>query len=207
MNVLFSIFLETFNDPIAHQPVPPSALAHYKGKLPNQLLTYWQDHGWCGCGGGLFWMVNPQEYADVVAYWLAGTHFETQDTYHLIARSAFGELYLWGEETGSVLTITAYASQYIEGACSSTDEERDAKIQGLLMWAMTEGIDLGLFASARETLGTLAPDEMYGFVPALMLGGPASLANLQRLKADVHLILLSQLSELEPYTFDDEEDE
>ena len=207
MNVLFSIFLETFSDPVGHQPVPPATLDHYQGKLPNQLLTYWQDHGWCGYGGGLFWMVNPQEYEDVVASWLAGTRFETHDTYHLIARSAFGELYLWGEKTGSVLTITAYASRYIEGASSSTEEERDAKIQGLLMWVMTEGIDLDLFDSARETLGTLAPDEMYGFVPALMLGGPASLANLQRLKADVHLILLSQLSELEPYAFDDEEDE
>jgi hypothetical protein len=207
MNVLFSIFLETFNDPIGHQPVPPSALEDYKDKLPNQLLTYWQDHGWCGYGGGLFWMVNPKEYEDVVAYWLSGTDFETRDTYHLIARSAFGELYLWGEETGSVLTITAYASRYIDGAYSSTDEERDAKIQGLLMWVLTEGIDLDLFEAARETLGTLAPDEMYGFVPALMLGGPAKLANLQRLKADVHLILLSQLGELEPYEFDDEEDE
>jgi hypothetical protein len=207
MNVLFSIFLETFSDPIGHQPVPPATLDHYQGKLPNQLLTYWKDHGWCGYGGGLFWMVNPQEYEDVVAYWLAGTHFETLDTYHLIARSAFGELYLWGEETGSVLTITAYASRYIDGAHSSTDAERDAKIQGLLMWVMTEGIDLDLFDSARETLGTLAPDEMYGFVPALMLGGSASLANLQRLKADVHLILLSQLSELEPYELDGEEDE
>jgi len=75
------------------------------------------------------------------------------------------------------------------------------------MWVLTEGIDLGLFEHARETLGTLAPDEMYGFVPALMLGGSASLANLQRFKADVHLILLSQLGELKPYELDAEEDE
>ncbi|MDI9780195.1 GAD-like domain-containing protein [Pseudomonas putida] len=40
MNALFSIFLETFNDPIGHQPVPPAAMGHYQGKLPNQLLTY-----------------------------------------------------------------------------------------------------------------------------------------------------------------------
>ncbi|MGE8115116.1 MULTISPECIES: GAD-like domain-containing protein [Pseudomonas] len=43
MNALFSIFLETFNDPIGHQPVPPAAMGHYQGKLPNQLLTYWKD--------------------------------------------------------------------------------------------------------------------------------------------------------------------
>ena len=32
---------------------------------------------------------------------------------------------------------------------------------------------------------------MHGFVPALVLGVSASLANLQRRKADVHLILLA----------------
>ena len=203
MDVIFSIFLETFGDPVGHQPVPPSALDHYQGKLPNRLLDYWQEHGWCGYGGGLFWLVNPQDYEDVVAYWLSGTLFEARDTYHLIARSAFGDLYLWGENTGSVLTIAAY-----DGAHSSGDEERDNKIHGLLMWLMTECIYFDdLFEPARERLGTLAADEMYGFVPALMLGGSDSLERLEKLKAVEHLVLLAQLSELQPYELADEEDE
>ncbi|WP_246765815.1 T6SS immunity protein Tdi1 domain-containing protein, partial [Pseudomonas syringae] len=44
-------------------------------------------------------------------------------------------------------------------------------------------------------------DEMYGFVPALMLGGPSSLDHLEKLKAVEHLMLLSQLAELQPYSF------
>lgn len=208
MDVIFSIFLETFGDPVGHQPVPPSALDHYQGKLPNRPLGYWQEHGWCGYGGGLFWLVNPQDYEDVVAYWLSGTHFEARDTYHLIARSAFGDLYLWGEDTGSVLTIAAYHSRYLDGAYSSGDEERDNKIHGLLMWLMTECIYFDdLFEPARERLGTLAADEMYGFVPALMLGGSDSLERLEKLKAVEHLVLLAQLSELQPYELADEEDE
>ena len=75
------------------------------------------------------------------------------------------------------------------------------------MWAMTENIGLGLFDEARETLGDLEANEMYGFVPALVLGGSATLDRLQRLDAEVHLILLSQMAELEPYELDDEEEE
>lgn len=40
-----------------------------------------------------------------------------------------------------------------------------------------------------------------------MLGGSAKLERLQRLDAEVHLILLSQMAELEPYELDDEEAE
>lgn len=46
---------------------------------------------------------------------------------------------------------------------------------------------------------------MYGFVPALMLGGPGRLEHLEKLKAVEHLVLLSQLSELEPYELGDEQ--
>lgn len=44
---------------------------------------------------------------------------------------------------------------------------------------------------------------MYAFVPALMLGGRPDLKNLEKLKAIEHLILLSQITELEPYSFSD----
>ncbi|MNR22463.1 hypothetical protein D3C85_1394140 [compost metagenome] len=76
------------------------------------------------------------------------------------------------------------------------------------MWLMTECIYFDdLFEPARERLGTLAADEMYGFVPALMLGGSDSLERLEKLKAVEHLVLLAQLSELQPYELADEEDE
>ncbi|CAI3807396.1 hypothetical protein GLGCALEP_04638 [Pseudomonas sp. MM221] len=204
MDAIYSLFLETFGETIGHQPVPSSAFDHYQDKLPGKLLDYWKSHGWCGYGGGLFWLVNPSEYESVVDSWLGGT---THDTYHLIARSAFGELYLWGENTGSMLTIAAYRSRYFLSAPSSSSEERDNKIQNLLMWAMTENIGLGLFDEARKTLGDLDANEMYGFVPFLVLGGSATLDCLQRLDAEVHLVLLSQMADLKPYELDEEEEE
>ena len=62
----------------------------YRGKLPNLLLDYWAEHGWCGYGDGIFWLVNPQEYEGVVSSWIEGTTFEERDTYHLIARVLSG---------------------------------------------------------------------------------------------------------------------
>lgn len=55
----------------------------------------------------------------------------------------------------------------------------------------------------EKKLGALKHDEMYGFVPALMLGGSEKFDNLEKLKAVEHLMILSQFAELEPYSFSD----
>jgi len=59
----------------------------------------------------------------------------------------------------------------------------------------TDDKDAPLFGRALELLGPLAHDEMYGFVPALALGGPCRLDHLQKVKAAEHLMFLAQLGE------------
>lgn len=58
-----------------------------------------------------------------------------------------------------------------------------------------------LFQPAKKKLGTLSRDEMYGFVPAIMLGGSDALDNLKKVRSVEHLVFLSQLSDLEVYDF------
>lgn len=57
--------------------------------------------------------------------------------------------------------------------------------------------DQPLFERALEKLGPLDHDTMYGFVPALALGGEPSLDLLQKLSAQAHLDVLSQMTELQ----------
>jgi hypothetical protein len=204
MDEIFSIFLETFGGPVDRQEVPASSIERYRGKLPNQLLEYWAEHGWCGYGNGIFWIVNPQEYEGVVASWLEGTEFEAFDIYHLIARSAFGDLYLWGERTGFSLKITSVLSRVVIKNLEITSEEMDRELQSFLLSRNVDSNNYGgLFKPAKKKLGTLRHDEMYGFVPALMFGGPDTLDHLEKVKAVEHLILLSQITELKPYSFSD----
>lgn len=56
-----------------------------------------------------------------------------------------------------------------------------------------ENVDY-LFERALAKLGQLEPDEVYGFEPAIVLGGKMLLENLVRIKLDVHLTILRQLA-------------
>lgn len=193
----FEYFLEKMGPAIERQYVPLSSIERYRGKLPEQLLTYWQEHGWCGYADGLFWTVNPQEYDPVVEAWIGDTSFMKQDSYHIIARSAFGELYFWGERLGHSLTLFAPGAYCFPRTSIFADGKLDFGARVFFSSLSRSENDFDdLFAPALKKLGHLKPDEIYGFVPALALGGPATLDHLQKVKAVEHLVLLAQLAPL-----------
>ena len=200
MDANFEYFLEKMGPAIERRYVPPSSIERYRGKLPDQLLSYWEEHGWCGYADGLFWTVDPQEYEPVLEAWIGDTPFMEQDAYHIIARSAFGELYFWGEDTANSLTVFAPGS-----FCVPSDpwdvEDNNFEMQVFFGSLSRSGNDFeNLFAPALKKLGCLKPDEMYGFVPALALGGSSTIQHLQKVKAVEHLVLLAQLAPLDVLT-------
>lgn len=200
----FAFFLEKFGPAIERDEVLKSSIIRYKNKLPDQLLTYWIDHGWCGYADGIFWTVNPQDYEEILEHWLTDTDIHGLDNYHVIARSAFGKLYVWGERKGSCLTINSYVARYTPRTSKFTDEKLDFGIKVFFSSKKPNESDLDdLFKPALEKLGPLKSDEMYGFVPALALGGPMELKNLQKVKTIEHLTFLSQLSPLQDWGFPD----
>jgi hypothetical protein len=195
MDEYFEVFLEQFGPALDRQDVPPTALQHFSGKLPDSILGYWQEHGWCGYADGLFWTVDPEDYEPALQSWLGNTQFMETDAYHVIARTAFGHLLFWGERTGPSLQLFAPGAY----AVSMKPATGDMCLEGRMFFSVQEKApyDFGnLFAPALKKLGPLKPDEMYGFVPALALGGPATLDHLRKVKAVEHLVLLAQLSEL-----------
>jgi hypothetical protein len=122
----------------------------------------------------------------------------------VIARTAFGCLYLWGEKTGYSLKIESVLSRYCAYDLGTTEDSLNRQSQLFFMNPSIESSDfLGFFSRTRKKLGPLNSDEMYGFTPALMLGGSEVLENLTKVKIIEHLIFLSQLSPLKPYTLSD----
>ncbi|KPY87574.1 hypothetical protein ALO97_03442 [Pseudomonas syringae pv. tagetis] len=200
----FAFFLEKFGPAIERHAASEASIARYKNKLPEQLLRYWEDYGWCGYAEGLFWTVNPQDYEDLLTDWLAGKEVFKNDNYHVIARSAFGELYLWGEKGADSLSITSYMSRYSTNNSIFAGGEEDYGIRVFFSSMQLEHNDLdSFFEPALKNLGQLQSDEMYGFVPALALGGQMELKNLQKVKTIEHLTFLSQLSPLQDWGFPD----
>jgi hypothetical protein len=193
-------FLEDFGPAIFKQEVPTASLERYRGHLPNKLLQYWQTYGWSGYADGLFWTVNPDEFEPVVDAWLGETPFMEEDAYHLIARGAFGELHFFGERTGQMLRIVAVDGIMMPPSKCSRHGP-DFKIQIFFGSLSRDSHDIErrggpLFARTLKKLGPLRHDEMYGFVPALALGGTPTLDHVQKVKAVEHLVMLAQLTPL-----------
>lgn len=84
-----------------------------------------------------------------------------------------------------------------------TAPDLDQSVRAFFGSRTKEGCDfadvngINLFGAALKKFGHLKHDEMYGFVPALSLGGPATLEYLQKVKAVEHLVLLAQFAPLE----------
>jgi len=205
MDKYFAYFFkdEAFGPAVSVEAVAPDEIARFRSKLPEQLLTYWRQHGWAGYGKGLFWFVNPDDYESVLEAWIGDTPLMETDEYYVVARSAFGELFLWGRRTGLGLSVKPLWGMIFPRDCTDAVSagKADALVQSFLVGLdkasldQKDEFDKPLFDRAMKTLGPLAPDEMYAFEPALAVGGAANLKNLRKVKCVEHLVMLAQLGE------------
>lgn len=200
---MFEFFISKFGEATQKREVPQSSIDAWRGRLPEQMLTYWKAEGWCGYQNGLLWTVNPDDYEDLVRQWLAGTSLAQVDTYHVIARGAFGDLYLCGEKGGSNMTLSCQLHAIFalpHELRPKSESDRNHSIQSFFGVRKTTHSDQKdaagqpLFSRALAKLGPLAVDEMYGFEPALVAGGTNDLAHLAKVKLEQHLTILRQLA-------------
>ena len=199
----FDFFLEEFSLPHDCQPINESVITTYHNRLPEQLFDYWRQLGWCGYGQGLLWMTNPAEYQPVLDNWLTGTLFEDRDDLSVIARTAFGELYVWAKGKGEVLSIrpiTGVINYYPEDDNKSYSTEEENKYMRYF-WGnkdpkyvdYNDQNDTPLFDRALKKLGPVKADEMYGLKLARALGGDILLDNLGIMKLAVYHDIARQM--------------
>ncbi len=60
-------FVDTHTPSASVKPAASDLVARFRGVLPNSLLDLWSTVGLGFYGGGLIQLVNPEEYADVLA--------------------------------------------------------------------------------------------------------------------------------------------
>jgi hypothetical protein len=204
MDEAFEILIEEFGEHFPKEKISPEAAKTLKDSLPRNLINFLSEHGAGGFGEGLFWLTNPLDYELVCSEWLSNTSLTDVSRFHVIARSAFGNMLLWNNQTGSNVTIDPLAGTvYISAPDDvSTDKKKDRALSILLASQMNEDVDIEdikdkpLFKRAIKKLGKISSDEMYAFEPALSIGGLPTIENMVKVKMEEHLILLSQLSEI-----------
>jgi hypothetical protein len=179
----FEDFTSTYGPPENCEKPSAEAMRKYEGKLPPELLDHWREVGWCSWGNGLLWVVNPDQFKDVMADWL---DFDPESA-PVFLRTAFGHLYLWHEgyvysldvQHGSGSKVTPKVERMFTLLC---DPELQEKI-----------LRRGLFEQARQLLGPPGRDECYAFEPALALGGSGAVETIRRVKMREHLAILAQI--------------
>jgi hypothetical protein len=205
MNKNFKYFFDEFGPPVKVTEFSVEQLGKYKGLLPDSLLEFWSEAGWSGYADGLFWSTEPAQFLVPLEAWLEDSGIPHRDTYHVIARSAFGDLFAWGKESGaSVIINPLFSSVTIKEPNENVKQGKtEAALTAFFVSKTKEYLDFEdykgkpLFKRALKKLGPLQPDEMYAFEPALCLGGLPKLENLVKVKMIEHLVLLSQLAEID----------
>ena len=178
--------------------------AMFRGRVPDSIMDqYWKRYGFCTFKRGQFSIVNPAWYAAALDQWLDGTEFAEKDTYHVIAVGAFGNMRVWGEKTGQAFAIDLASSwtmpEFGDDSTFIAEHGPNTAARSLIAnldsdFGEMKDDDGPMFARAVKRLGVLRPDEVYGFVPLLQLGGKEEEASLQRVSGPEHMALIAQMA-------------
>jgi len=139
--------------------------------------------GWCAFGGGLLWLVDPEQLADPLEEWLG--HREAL----AFMRTAFGDMFLWHEARVQYLDILY--GRLFPPLTGRVDIFFEVTLCDDSYW--NNALYRPTYRKALQRLGLPACDELYAYVPALALGGSTDAAALQKVKLREHLSFLAQV--------------
>ncbi|MBR8844105.1 GAD-like domain-containing protein [Pseudoalteromonas sp. JC3] len=201
-----AFFLSEFGQPTTIVPATTADIEAYRGKLPDQLLEYWQILGFSGFADGLFWLTNPADYQDILDRFLEDTPFEQGDIYYVIARNAWGELQIYGEKTGESLEISPHLNWITTSEGSEQDiaaGKANQTAKDFIALQEPEQLDIKdnqgkpLFPATLKKQGPLNADEVYGFAPFLFMGGEKKVKNIEKCDIFAHLNLIADMGDME----------
>src|SRR5688572_32328451 len=96
--------------PAENREIPTAeTVAKYEGRLPAELLEKWREVGFCSYGKGLLWLVDPEQFADVIDDW-AEVRDDSEPVVFL--RTAFAHLYYW--QNGAVFSLDVHRGSLSE---------------------------------------------------------------------------------------------
>ncbi|WP_230531378.1 GAD-like domain-containing protein [Microvirga roseola] len=184
-------------DPV--ERVSPEALEPYRGRLPESLLTLWLE---CGRGtwlGGRFQFCDPARYHGVLDLVFGDDpDFSSEDCLPY-GFTAFGAPLVWSRRHQALEINLPFGQVLAPDMGTDSPAPDDLVIATATLPALDHpACDLiaadgkPLFERTVAKCGPLALDEVYGFTPALAVGGRASLNNLRRVSAPEHFSILAQ---------------
>ncbi|EIK47037.1 hypothetical protein O59_001058 [Cellvibrio sp. BR] len=206
-NKKFEWFLKKFGSPIHSQIATQETIEKYRNRLPDALIDCWTEYGFCSFLDGLFQIVNPEIYRETIPTWLKGTGLLEIDTFHVFARSGFGELFLWGEKTGQHFNIEILEGSIFDNGSDENYINKEGSSEAILNFFTVlkpSSLDIEdinteepIFQYAIDRLGALADDEMFTFEPAPFLGGEQTFKAVNKVNFFIQNEILASMGQRE----------
>ena len=162
------------------------ALALYKEKISEEFAGFMREEGFCVYADGLFTSIDPFAHKVVMEEY----GIDPQMAIPLI-KNAFGDI-LYSDGYALMILHTSHNEKYSFGAADPDGVKYFYVIRLGAADFHTKFFKKALFNKALKAHGMLAPDESYGFVPAIPLGGAAKVENTAKVKTLEYLSILSQ---------------
>jgi Uncharacterized conserved protein len=181
---MFETFFEKYPDYLIVERPSEILLNDFRGKLPYQLIDFWNEYGFGTFMNGYLKVVNPLVYQSVF-----DDAYANRDREIVFAVTGLGDFLTW---TGDSIRAV-----YFKNGCDSIIEsgddmewffDMDLADHGFLR----DNLDDKMYVAAKQELGEPEYDECYGYVPLLALGGSEKIENLQKVKIKEHISLIAQ---------------
>lgn len=186
---LFDEFLKKFPPDSNLEKPSEEVLDELSDILPEELLDFWKKYGFGNYGQGIIKVINPFDYMDSLYTWLGKEDFSKIP----ILITAFGDIFYFrklSDEENDVCLLDIHYRKINVCAYSFEDFFEDFITDDEII---EEVLKKDLFMEAFQNKGVLKSNEIFCFVPALILGGSELAENLDKAEADIHQLLLFDL--------------
>ena len=157
--------------------------------LPKEIIYLWEEYGFGEYGNGIIKVVDPRDYMNSLYTWLGGKDFNKIP----IIVTAFGDIFYYRklEENENDISLLDIHYRKIENCGYSYQEffEKYIVNDNIRKNILRED----LYNEAVKTFGNLKEEEIFFFVPAIILGGKEDIKYIKKGSANVHHQVLLQL--------------
>lgn len=197
----FEALFEDIGTPETLAPITKAEIEALEGRVPAALIWVLEKYGRASLYGGRAQQVHPDDLAPVMkAIFGKDPQLAGAEGYVL---TAFGEIEFWTNDFGggSVDLLTGYVTCNGVSMPPETDRTYYPNHVFLPYSYDAEDIDFedlddkALFGRLKRKFGAPGLMEVYGFVPAIQLGGAPSLETAKIQPAREHLAFLASASE------------
>ena len=189
MNNCMKKFVKKFKPSENLQKPDEEVLKFFKKILPNEIIELWEEYGFGEYGNGLIKVVNPRDYMNSLYAWLGRIDY----TKIPIIVTAFGDIFYYRKLEDDKNDVSMLDIHYRKIAVCSYSYQDFFEKHIVDKKVIKNILRINLYKKAAKKLGVLNYNDIFFFVPALVLGGKEDIKYIDRGNGVVHQHILFEI--------------